>query len=193
MDDRVIKLFEDYAARVARGEEPDARDYLERAGPERAKLEALIEEYLLTAPLPEPSDDEVAAVEAFLKGETPLLELRRRRSLKREAVVARLVELLGLDPHRTAKVADYYHELEAGLLDTRRVDRLVFAALAEILRFPAEGTFAWRPRQPEAPKAAAMYRIDRLVAEPSAPPPPRPRSEEWDEVDRLFRGEPPEA
>ena len=126
-------LFEDYAARVARGEEPDARDYLDRAGTDEPKLAALIEEYLLTMPAVEPSDEQVAALEAWLEGEGPLLGVRRQRGLKRADVVGMLVDVLGLERRQKEKVGEYYHELESGLLDTERVDRRIFDAfLAEV-------------------------------------------------------------
>lgn len=190
MADDVIKLFEEYAAGVARGDEPDARDYLDRAGADEPKLAALIEDYLLTMPLLEPSDEQVAALEAWLEGEGPLLGVRRRRGLKRAAVVGRLVELLGLEERQTAKVADYYHELESGLLDTARVDRRVFEALGEILSVQVSGVLTWRP--PAKPAAAdAYYRATPespgAFQAPAAAPPAEPP--EWDDVDRLFLGD----
>lgn len=190
MTEDVITLFEEYAARVARGEEPDARDYLDRAGAGEPKLAALIEEYLLTMPLLEPSDEQVAALEAWLEGEGPLLGVRRQRGLRRAAVVGRLVELLGLEDRQTAKVADYYHELESGLLDTTRVDRRVFDALGEILSVQVSGVLTWRPRvSPAAPDA--YFRVVAPEALPAASPPPgAPQApSEWDEVDRLFLGD----
>lgn len=190
MADDVITLFEEYAARVARGEEPDARDYLDRAGAGEPKLEALIEEYLLTMPLPEPSDEQVAALESWLGGEGPLLGVRVSRGLKRAAVVERLVGLLGLERRQTDKVAGYYHELESGLLDTARVDRRVFDALGEILSVQVSGVLTWRPRvSPAAPDA--YFRAVAPEALPAASPPPGalPAPPEWDEVDRLFLGE----
>jgi hypothetical protein len=190
MAEDVIMLFEEYAARVSRGEEPDARDYLDRAGAGEPKLAALIEEYLLTMPVLEPTDEQVAALEAWLEGEGPLLGVRRHRGLKRADVVGRLVELLGLEARRAEKVGEYYHELESGLLDTARVDRRVFDALGQILAVPVEGVLGWRPRpRPEA--AGAYFRVPRgEVAEAGAQPQLlRPAPSERDEVDRLFLGD----
>lgn len=191
MADDVIMLFEEYAARVARGEEPDARDYLDRAGADEKKLAALIDEFLLTMPLLEPGEEQVAALEAWLEGEGPLLGVRRSRGLKRADVIGRLVELLGLERHRTEKVAEYYHELESGLLDTARVDRRVFDALGQILEVPVSGVLTWRPRPPAG--AGAYFRVTEGDVSLSQAPPPAPRltPSEWDEVDRLFRGDPP--
>ena len=61
-------------------------------------------------------------VAGWLQGNPPLLELRRRRGLKRDLVVDGLVRLLGLDPGKRERVARYYDELETGLLDASRVD-----------------------------------------------------------------------
>lgn len=193
MADDVITLFEEYAAQVARGEEPDARDYLDRAGADEPKLAALIEEYLLTLPLLEPGDEQVAALQAWLEGEGPLLGVRRQRGLKRADVVGRLVELLGLEQRQTKKVGGYYHDLESGLLDTTRVDRRVLDALGRILATSVSGVLTWRSR-PFGGAAGAYYRVtgDEVLLS-QAPPPeaPRPTPSEWDEVDRLFRGDPP--
>jgi hypothetical protein len=46
MRDDVMRLFDEYAARFARGERPDARAYLARAGSGEDELAALIERYL---------------------------------------------------------------------------------------------------------------------------------------------------
>ena len=67
-------------------------------------------------------------------GEPPLLLLRKRRKLRRDAVIAALMTALQLDPAKREKVAGYYHELETGLLDPEGVDRTVWAALGEFLR-----------------------------------------------------------
>lgn len=192
MADDVITLFEEYATRVARGEEPDARDYLDRAGADEPKLAALIEEYLLTLPVLDPGDEQVAALEAWLEGEGPLLGVRRHRGLKRADVVGRLVELLGLERRQTGRVGDYYHELESGLLDTRRVDRRVLDALGQILALPVSGVLTWRPR-PRAVEAGAYYRAtgDDVLLSQAPPEAPRPTPSEWDEVDQLFLGDPP--
>jgi hypothetical protein len=190
MAEDVVTLFEEYAARVARGEEPDARDYLDRAGAGEPKLAALIEEYLLTLPVLEPSDEQVAALEAWLEGEGPLLGVRRHRGLKRADVVGRLVELLGIERRQAGKVGEYYHELESGLLDTARVDRKVFDALGQILAVPVEGVLGWTPRpRPEA--AGAYFRVPRGEAlEPGAPPQvSHPSPSDRDEIDRLFLGD----
>ena len=189
MPDQVSRLFDDYAARWARGEHPDPRPYLIEAGEAQEELRTLIERFVSAVPPRAPSEDSVAMVRAWMGGEPPLLELRRRRGLKREAVVGALVERLGLDPRKKAKVADYYHQLESGDLDPERVDRRVFAALAEALKARVDDILAWPGRTVAA--EARYYRVDASLAAPgalaqAAPPPIEP---EWDEIDRLFRGD----
>ena len=187
MAEDVLALFDEYAARYARGERPDARDYLRRAGEGADELAGLLERYVTAAPPPEPSEDAVAALAAWLGGEPPLLELRRRRGLRREAVVTALVRLLGLDPAKREKIAGYYHQLETGQLEVERVDRRLFAALAETLKARVEDVLAWPA---PAPRAQAAYY--RAPGEPAAaaPPPTTAEPQEWDEIDELFRGAP---
>ncbi len=187
MAEDVLHLLEEYAARFARGERPDARDYLARAGPDAPRLAALLERFAAASTPPEPDEDAVAMLRAWLAGEPPLLELRRRRGVRREAVVEALVQLLGLDPRKERKVGDYYHRLETGLLDASRVDKRVFAALAQALQAPAEALLPW----PAPVEVGGVYyrRVEPAEAPPAAAPLPSAEPvEEWDEVDRLFRG-----
>jgi len=184
MGDPVIRLFDEYAARWARGERPDAREYVARAGEGEAELRELLDRFL-TASLPaEPTEDEVAAMQAWAAGQPPLLELRVRRGLTRASVVAALVERLGLGEAATAKVAAYYHRLEMGLLDPRGVSARVFAVLAETLGARVDELAAWRT----PPPAPALYlrasEPDFSVVAPAAAGPEEPR----DEVDELFAG-----
>ena len=190
MAEDVFRLFDEFAARFARGERPDVREYLARARGGADELARLVDRFLAAAPAPEPDDDAVAMLEAWIEGEPPLLELRRRRGLRRAAVVEALVERLGLDRAKREKVAGYYHQLETGLLDPGRVDRRVLAALAETLRARGEDLLAWPGRLPAAEPA---YR--RVPEAAPAPPrsPPAARPEDWDEVDELFLGERPNA
>jgi hypothetical protein len=188
MAEDVVKLFEEYAVRVARGERPDVREYLDRAGAEREELARMLDRLIASRPAQEPDPDTVALFKAWLGGEPTLLELRRRRGLRRNDIVSGLLRRLALDPAKREKVAGYYHELESGLLDVGHVDRRVFDALAEVLGAPVRDVLAW-PARPPATLARAYYRAEPGVAE--APPPPavpEPAESEWDEVDELFRG-----
>lgn len=186
-------LFEDYAARYARGERPDARAYLARAGEGADELGALIERWLLAAPAPAPDEDSVALAAAWIGGQSPLLELRTRRGLKPDAVVDALVRTLGLDPAKRGKVKRYLHELETGQLDASRVDRRVWDAVAETLKGRAADLASWRPRRLPAIQAASFRMVSYSALESAAAPaaaagaPPPPR-EEPDEIDRLFKG-----
>lgn len=180
-------LFDDYAVRFARGERPDVREYLARAGESADELAGLIDAYLARAPAPAPAEDAIALTQAWIEGEPPILTARVRRGLRREQVVDALVHALGLAPAKRARVADYYHELESGLLDPAPVSRRVFDALAETLRARAADLQSWRARPPEA-AAAAFLRAAAAAAAPLAAPAPARPEEAWDEVDELFRG-----
>jgi len=185
--DGVSRLFDEYAVAWRRGERPDARAYMERAGSGRAELAELIDAFLSRALVPAPDEETVALVEAWAAGEPPLLALRVRRGLRREAVVEALLAALGLASGKRAKVARYYHELESGLLDPAGVSRSVFEALGETLRARAADLQSWRPRPPEAVAAAFLRAAEPAAAKPAAPAPAQPK-EEWDEIDELFRG-----
>lgn len=191
MSERLDALLDDYAARFARGESPDVRDYVERAGDEGPALAGLIDRFLQAAPPPAPRAEHVAMFEAWLAGETPLLELRRRRGRTREAVVDALMGRLELDPAKREKVAEHYHRLESGLLRVGRVDERVVAVIARALDArPGDLAFLAPRHRPEAlgfareaePRAAALHRA--LAAPPLEPLADRER--EPDEVDRLF-------
>jgi hypothetical protein len=181
----VSNIFDEYASAHARGEHPRAREYLEQAGPQADELAQLIDEYLRRAPACEPTDDARAVAAAVVEGGTPLLELRVARGLRRAQVVSALIQLLGLDAKKTEKVADYYHELEGGLLEPSGVDRRVWDALAETLKAKADDLARWQSAPGPAPATAAYLRAAEPLARLSATPDPE-RSER-DEVDVLFR------
>src|SRR5687768_7926308 len=122
MAENVFELFDDYAARFARGERPNPRDYFAKAGDRRDEFAQMIESFLSRAVPPAPDQETRSAIEAWVAGDSPLLALRTRRGLKRDAIVDALVERLGLDPAKREKVRRYYHELETGLLDPEGVD-----------------------------------------------------------------------
>jgi hypothetical protein len=182
---RPADLFDEFAARHARGERPDVREYLERAGEGADELGDLIDVFLRAAPAREPAPETVAMMEAFAAGEPPLLRLRVERRLTRPDVVEALVRGLKIDFKKTAKVSRYYHELETGLLDPARVDGRVFSVLAKALGTRVADLVASRP-PPLA--ASAMYlRTSSAEAAPaSAPLSFAPLGEPADEVDRLF-------
>lgn len=177
------RLFDEFAIRWVRGERPDVADYLEQAAgdAERADLASLVDAFLATAPVPEPTEEEVAIMRARLEGDPGLVALRVERGLKRGAVVDRLVELLGLPGGARDKVGRRYHELESGLLDSRRVSPRVWEALASVFGRAVHPLAALRP--PEAASVAYYRTTDALMemALPSAD-----AASERDEVDDLF-------
>jgi hypothetical protein len=187
MAENVLALFDEFAGRRARGEQPDVRAYLDRAGQKADELGALLDRLLATTPPPKADPALVAAFEARLAGEPPLLSLRARRGLTRERVVEALVSTLGIDPTKSAKVKRYYHELETGLLEPRGVSRRLFAALENIFGRRVEDLVTWRPPPKPATSVAFLRVRDDVVLEAAAAAPVR-RAEEWDEVDELFRG-----
>lgn len=188
MAEDVIQLFEEYAAQFARGERPDVREFLARAGERADVLADLIDDFLREAVPLQPREEEVEMVRAWLQGEPTLLGLRRQRRLTREAVVEALLARLGLAEGRRAKLADYYHRLESGLLDLARVDRRVLDALAGLFGVSRADLLVWPGT---VASEGAFY---RAVGEPPAallaelPLPPEAEPTGWDEVDELFLG-----
>ncbi len=184
---RVESLFDEFATAYLRGDAPDVRAYLERAGGERDDLGRMLDRFLAAVPAREPTEEEVVAVTARIDQQPPIFALRLRRALSRERVVEVLVAKLGLDPRKTDKVAGYYHELEVGTLDPEPVDRQVWDVLAELLTANVRA-LAGLPRElPAAPAVAAYYREPTMALEERVAA-ARPESPEPDEIDRLFRG-----
>jgi hypothetical protein len=192
MTDTTFTLFDDFAARFARGETPDVRFYLERAGEGRDELADLIDVFLAHAEPGEPDEEAVAVMRALVDDRPPLLELRTRRGIRVDAIVKSLVTGLGIEPHKDAKVKDYYQQLEGGLLDAGRVDRRVWDVLASQLGEAVRDLAGWRPRvTPLRMAYARQVRVDRGLAAGAfaadrAADAVRPPEE--DEVDRLFTG-----
>jgi hypothetical protein len=188
----VAVLFDQYAAAFARGEEPDLREYLTRAGDGADELARLVEAFVAAAPAAEPSEERIALTRAWAEGRSPLLEVRTRRGVRREEVVDRILSRFGIDGAKRQKVAGYYHELEAGLLDPLRVDRSVWELLAELLS-ASVSDLRRRPRlspPPPAGLAVAYRRSVPSAAFETAAPAARAAAREPeppDEVDRLFR------
>ena len=183
MSDRVFELFDDYAAAYARGDRPNADDYLARAGDERAELAELLGEFLTRTPAPAPTEDDVRMLGLMVAEEPPLLRLRLQRHLKVDDVVSALIGRLGLAPEATTKVKQYYQRLEGGLLDPSGVSRRVRSVLAEILGAPAEEAVAWSATKIVGTaffrgETAFDMRLDVATG----------REAPEDEVDRLFTG-----
>ncbi|MGH3113723.1 MAG: hypothetical protein ACRDOP_09695 [Gaiellaceae bacterium] len=182
-DDAVFRLFDEYAARHARGERPNTREFLRRAGEGEEELRELIDRFLAAVPPTAADEDEVAAFQAWLRGEPPLVELRSRRGVKREQLVDAIVERFRLAPAKREKVKRYVHELESGLLDPRGVDARVLETWTETLRARVSEFVTLRPRAPRA--EPAYYRVSEAAVLRHVP---APAAEERDEVDALFIG-----
>jgi len=180
----LFELFDEYAAAYARGERPQAREYLARAGPQADELAGLIDQFLQRSPAAEPDEETITIVGALVEGHPPLLEFRVQRGLRREQVVEALVRLLGLDVKKERKVADYYHQLEGGLLEPRGVDQRVWDALAQTFKTRVDDLVAWRP--PPAGAAPSYLRAAGAPAEMAVPPAPASTKVERDEIDDLF-------
>jgi hypothetical protein len=180
----VEQLFDEYALRYVRGERPDVRDYLDRAGAEREALGRMLDRFLQSVPAQEPSEEDVVLLRARVEQEPPLLLLRLRRKLTRDAVVDALVGALGLDPAKREKVDGYYHRLETGLLDPGGVSTSVWGALEGFLHANVRA-LASPILPPPSPPAAVYHRqpameaqgIDHAIADSPLKP---------DEIDRLF-------
>jgi hypothetical protein len=208
----VEQLLHEYIEEHRSGGEADPLAYLERVeGTDRAELAALIDAYLERAPARTWDPDAyrgsaaerlVESLDRGMRGRaglwpTVLPRLRERARLKRADLVARLAEGLGV-ADREQKVAAYYHQMEQGELASGGVSSRVLDTLARIVGASAETLRrAGEPFDPgasgEAP-GAVFTRTARADAEeegaPAAPAEARPAapSEEWDEVDELFRG-----
>ncbi len=181
-------LFDEFATRYVRGERPDVGDYLERAGSEREQLGRLIDRFLEAVPARPPTEEEVVLMQSRLEAEPPLLLLRLRRKLSREAVADALVKRLGLDPAKSDKVGGYYHDLEVGNLDPDPVDRRVWEILSDVLKANVRGLAGVRPEPPLAPAAAYMREPTGMQAKLEHAPasPAEPDAKAPDEIDGLF-------
>ncbi|MBA2476399.1 MAG: hypothetical protein H0V40_10650 [Actinobacteria bacterium] len=185
MPEGVFELFDEYAAAYARGERPQARAYLERAGEGADELARLLEVFVQAAPVPPPDEDTVALVGAWLEGQPPLVELRARRGVRVEDLVEALVSGLGLDPAKRAKVKRYYQQLEGGLLEPAGVAEKAWEVLGRLVPGAQEAA-AWRPQQASAAGAYLRASSDAVPGAAASTGRARPALEEPDEIDRLF-------
>lgn len=204
----VDRLLRDYIARFESEGFADPREFLsELEGRDRTELAALIDGYLEHSAPPKDWDPEgfegslaqravTQLTEQWAGDELPreLVALRTERKLKRSELVAKLAEALEVSG-KQEKVALYYHRMEHGLLPAEGISTRVFSALASLLGTSAEAlrraasppgasedaaTFARLAR----PDVAKLETFDALEGAPS----PERKSEDWDEVDRLFLG-----
>ncbi len=183
------------------------------SGSERELLSALIDAYLEAAPRREldaealrlsPAATVAEGVQRSLEGESGLWpallpRLRARARLRRSELVAQLAARLGAQAEEE-KVALYYHQMEQGLLPERGVSETVLDALGQIVDWSGEALRkagqmpAPGPRRDDPGAVFARTTVGQVA--PPAPgqaPVAEDQGEDWDEVDRLFRGGPSSA
>jgi hypothetical protein len=207
----VDRLLRDYIERFEAGGSVDPSDLMAglEAG-ERQKLSTLIEGYLEHAARPQEwnpegfegsvADRAVQRVEEAWSaeaGELPgaLVRLRNERKIKREDLVGRLADALGVSAARD-KVAFYYNRLEHGLLPTDGVSAKVWDALAGLLGTSSDslreaGATATSADQASGAAYARLSTVDADELAGQAPlqaASPGRKPDEPDEVDRLFTG-----
>lgn len=180
----VAQLFDEFVDAHVSGGRPGVREFLLRAGPESEQLGLLIDRYLEAAPVEEPDEETVVALQARLEHLTPLTAARRRLRFRVDDLVERLRELLGLDVSLQERLREAYQELEAQQLDPAGVDERVWGALRSILGLDPRRLTV---RETPAPAAPAYLRAaDFQPAE--APAAHVAEGGRPDEVDSLFRG-----
>ena len=185
----------------------DPTEYLTQvSGRDRAELAGLIDAFLERAPRRQfdaeafrdsPASRVAESVQRSLAGQSGmwpslLPQLRNRARLKRADLVAQLAARLGADEQRD-KVGAYYHQMEQGLLPASGVSDTVLEALSRII---GEGKESLRKAgEMPAPGGPAAGAGGAAFARSSAPvlkgidmSEPPAAAEDWDEIDRLFRG-----
>jgi hypothetical protein len=106
-----------------------------------------MEQYLLAAPRVAPTDEDVELVEAWMRGDSPLAELRSRRGISRDQIVAAIVQRFSLRDDQRASVKEYYHQLESGLIDAARVSKRLRTLLTELLGTTPDSISGSQPRR----------------------------------------------
>ena len=202
----VERLFADYKALHERGGDADPRPFLKPLeGTDRDQLAGLIEAYLARAPrragaVPSPAAAAVTeSLERSLTGASGLWpallpRLRNRARIRRADLVAELAARLGAQSEQP-KVATYYHQMEQGLLPASGVSDTVLEALGRIVGYSRDGLRqAGGMPAPggRGPMPGAVFTRAAFGESPeearAGPPPAAPAPENWDQVDRLFRG-----
>lgn len=190
-------LFDEFAASYARGEHPDARDYLERAGEARDELAHLLDGFLAAAPVQPPGGETLALFASLVPeaaGEAtqpPLLAERVRRGWRRDEIVDWIRERFGIAEEKREKVARYWHELETGLLPAGGISERLREALSDRFGDALQTAVAWEPPTLEADLAYRRVQDAPVLTATAASfaavhaEPPEP-----DEVDRLFVSSP---
>jgi hypothetical protein len=213
----VDQLLSEYKQAHRDSGDADPRPYLARlSGTDRELLAGLIDAYLEAAPRREldasalrssPAAPVAEGVQRSLEGQSGmwpslLPRLRARARLRRAELVAQLAARLGAQAEEE-KVALYYHQMEQGLLPERGVSETVLDALGQIVDWSGEALRkAGQMPAPGPPRSDPGAVFARTTVGRVAPPPPGQApsedvvaqpADDWDEVDRLFRGGPASA
>ena len=180
----VEKLFDEFASATARGERPDVRSFLARAGKQADELGVLIDRYLQTVPAQPPDEETVVLMQARIDHVQPLVAARVRRGLRLRELADRLCDALGLGVALGDRVEEAYSGLERGQLDAGRVDQRVWEALGELLELDVRRLVGGSA----PPRAAPAYfrSVTARKAAAIAAAPAERAAREPDEVDRLF-------
>lgn len=180
----VEALFDEFASAYAAGMAPDVVEFLRRAGNQREDLGLLVDRFLASMPARATTEEDIVLMEAQLSGVPPLLVLRNRRKLARSVVVDAIVTAFGITEHKRAKVVDYYHRLETGLLDPRGVSIKVFGVMGTVLGANIDALGRQWPAPPEAAFQRGPYEMTEggLASRSGAVG----AAQEPDEVDHLF-------
>lgn len=182
----VAQLFDEFVDAHVSGQRPDVRDHLLRAGPASGELGVLIDRFLELAPVEEPDEETVVALNARLEHVTPLTAARTRLPLRVDEVVERLLDALGLRESSRARLRTAYQELEAEQLDPSGVHERVWEALQSVLALDPRRLIT---RETPNFRSLAYLRTADFEALPAAPASPlEQRCDQPDEVDALFRG-----
>jgi hypothetical protein len=213
----VQRLLGEYKREHSESADADPRPFLAQAtGADRELLAGLIDAYLEAAPRREldaaalrasPAGAVAEGVQRSLEGQSGmwpsvLPRLRARARLRRAELVGQLAARLGAQAEEE-KVALYYHQMEQGLLPERGVSETVLEALGQIVDWSGEALRkAGQMPAPGPPRSDPGAVFARTTVGRVAPPPPgqapsegaaAEATEDWDEVDRLFRGGPASA
>jgi hypothetical protein len=181
---KVDELFEQFVTEYGHGRNPDVREYLDRAGPTRSELGALIDSYLAFAPIGETDEESLILVSARVAGRTPIAEARTRRNLSVTALVEKLREQLGLATGLSDRLQEAYDDLERDWLDPKGVHSTVWDALRTILGIDVRSFVG----SGGPPVAGVLMRRDSAEAKLSPMAASRGPAGPQDDVDRLFRG-----
>ena len=183
-------LTEEFRRAYTAGDHPDAAEFLARVGADdRDELGRRIRGVLVEEPPPASAPETLLMVQAMLRGDPPLLELRTARGLTRDEVVSGLRHELDLDPTDEERVAVYYHELETGQLPLAGIRDRVFEAVASVLGVARSALLLQGPGSHSGTPTQAVFARAQPGAEVNlvaltAPP------DQHGAVDDLFTGGP---